>query len=206
MKRKLVGRMGVTALVLTFVSMTLMGATLAKYTTEVSGSATATVAKFAFDLNGTTEKTENKTISFDDLFSNTYNDGKVKAADNKNVVAPGTSGKVAIVLENTGEVEIQPDFTITETNAGNIPLQYAITTADQTPADGDWKAAGDLAPTETAVTVGNTKQTFYLHWRWNTDTDAKDTALGIAGTAAAKLEIQCTVTQAVPTSTTPASA
>lgn len=203
MKKKFVGRLGVVALALTLISTCLMGGTLAKYTADVKGSAAATVAKFAFDLNGATEQSDSAEINLSTLFSDNYNSNNVKAADNKKVVAPGTSGKVAVTLENKGEVAIQPDFTITETNTGSIPLQYAITTAETAPAAdaADWKAAADLTPTETAVAVGAAKQTYYLHWRWNpSSTDAADTTLGIKSTLdSAKLDITCTVTQVIPT-------
>lgn len=209
MKKRLFGRLGVVALALTLVSMTLMGGTLAKYTADVSGSATATVAKFAFDLNGATQKSSAATIGLADLFKDSYNSGDVKAASSGSlVVAPDTSGKVAITLKNDGEVAIKPTFTITEKNNNadtiNIPLQYAITTADTTPGTNDWKDAKDLKPTDTKVAVGAEAQAFYLHWRWNpTSTDAADTALGIKDTLdTVKLEIKCTVEQVV---TTPAS-
>lgn len=128
MKKKAIGRLGVLALALTLISTCLMGGTLAKYTADVTGSATATVAKFSFDLNGVTEKTEIKTIDLSTLFSKTYNSNNVSASSA--VVAPGTSGKVKIELTNKGEVAIKPDFTITETNTNKIPLQYAITATE----------------------------------------------------------------------------
>lgn len=197
MKKKFVGRLGVVALALTLITTCLMGGTLAKYTAQVSGSASATVAKFAFDLNGATEQTANQTISLTDLFKNTYSNGKVQGASGALVVAPGTSGSAKITLKNEGEVAIKPSFTITETNAGSIPLQYAVTTTAAAPtADADWKAADALAPDEKTVAIAGT-QDFYLHWRWNTaSTDAADTTLGTKTVLdSAKLDISCTVTQ-----------
>ncbi len=63
MKRRRTTRLGVVALALTLITMTMTGGTLAKYTAEVTGDTTATVAKFAFDLNGASEQTEKKTIN-----------------------------------------------------------------------------------------------------------------------------------------------
>lgn len=199
MMKKAAGRLGVLALALTLISTCLMGGTLAKYTADVTGGATATVAKFAFDLNGATGQTDKKTINLSALFSNTYNDGKVSASSV--VVAPGTSGKVAITLQNNGEVALKPTFKIEETNTGKIPLQYAITTTDTEPTS--WQKANELAPTMTEVAVGSAAQTFYLHWRWDPDsTDTADTALGVKETLdTAKLDITCTVEQVVPTDT-----
>ena len=201
MMKKAAGRLGVLALALTLISTCLMGGTLAKYTADVTGEATATVAKFAFDLNGATEQTGSQKINLSALFSKAYNDGKVSASSA--VVAPGTSGKVAIKLENKGEVAIKATFTIAETNNGNIPLQYAITTDASDPVDGAWAAATALKPTDTEVAVGSAAQTFYLHWRWDPDsTDTADTALGVKETLdTAKLDITCTVEQVVPTDT-----
>lgn len=197
MMKKAAGRLGVLALALTLISTCLMGGTLAKYTADVTGDATATVAKFAFDLNGATEQTGSQKIDLSALFSKAYNNDKVSASSA--VVAPGTSGKVAIKLENKGEVAIKPTFTIAETNNGNIPLQYAITTTDTEPTS--WQKANELAPTMTEVAVGSAAQTFYLHWRWDPDsTAAADTALGVKETLdTAKLDITCKVEQVVPT-------
>ena len=114
MNRKITGRLGAVALILTLISMSFAGGTLAKYTADVTGTATATVAKFAFDLNGATEQSASRTINLSDLFKNTYGAGsEVSAA--AAVVAPGTSGSAKITLSNKGEVAIQPTFTVTQT-------------------------------------------------------------------------------------------
>ena len=52
MKKRIVRRLGVVALALTLVSMTMMGGTLARYVTEVTGTATATVAACNFKAIG----------------------------------------------------------------------------------------------------------------------------------------------------------
>lgn len=201
MKRRRTTRLGVVALALTLITMTMTGGTLAKYTAEVKGDTTATVAEFAFDLNGATEQTNSAAINLSDMFSNTYNNGLVKTKESGTgkLVAPGTSGMVEIKLQNKGDVQIKPNFTITETNANSVPLQYAITDSTTAPTDdNDWKAADKLVTTKNAVAVDATK-IFYLHWRWNTTDDKKDTALGIKETLdTVKIEISCTVSQDLP--------
>lgn len=58
MKKKVyAARLGVTALALTLVTTCLMGSTLARYVTEVTGSATATVAKWSFKVNNSAAAT-----------------------------------------------------------------------------------------------------------------------------------------------------
>ena len=62
MKKNHAARLGALALALTLVSTCLMGGTLAKYTTTVTGTATATVAKWVFNANNAaadTKKFEN---------------------------------------------------------------------------------------------------------------------------------------------------
>ena len=202
MKRRRTTRLGVVALALTLITMTMTGGTLAKYTAEVTGDTTATVAKFAFDLNGASEQTEKKTINLSSMFSNTYNDEMVKAAEGKKVVAPGTSGKVKITLDNKGEVKIAPAFNISETNAQNIPLQYAITETEAVPvSDDEWKKSENLITTTDPVIVGSSK-IFYLHWRWNPKSvDTADSTLGIKTSLdTVKIEISCTVSQVIPES------
>lgn len=201
MKGKMFKRLGATTLVLTLISMSLMGGTLAKYTTTVSGEANATVAKFVFDLNGAKQSTSTSTIAINDLFKNSYNDGQVNATDKK-VVAPGTSGKQEFKLVNNGEVTIKANnLTITENNTNSIPLQYAITDGATAPTDaGDWKNKDELVLPTFNDLVNNASQTFYLHWRWNPNSDnASDTKLGTEATANVSINVSCTVEQVVPT-------
>ena len=172
----------------------LVGATYAKYSSAASGNTSARVAKFNFALNGAGPGTSTQTLTINDLFKNSYLSGKVTGASSAKVVAPGTSGYVEVQLSNTGEVAIVPSWTITETNASNIPLQYQISTT--TTADNSkWAAASSLAPSTSAVAIGG-NQKYYIHWRWNpSSTDAADTALGIAGTATVNIKLDCTVSQ-----------
>lgn len=196
MKGKMFKRLGATTLVLTLISMSLMGGTLAKYTTTVSGKADATVAKFAFDLSGATQSTDEITIN--DLFASSYNNNTVSASEK--VVAPGTSGKQEFKLENKGDVNIiVKELTITPTNANNIPLQYAITGGDTDPTEADWKSDTNTLTSPGFTNLANgASQTFYLHWRWNpASNDTTDTALGVAATATVSIKVDCKVEQVV---------
>lgn len=212
MKKKIAGRLGVTALALSFITTSVMSGTLAKYTKEVTGTADATVAKFAFNLNGATQETG--AITINDLFQSVYTDSDdneiVKSNnDSTAVVAPGTSGKKEIKLENTGEVAIQlEEFTISDTSASTIPLVYAITENDEAPKDADWENASSLTVPEeilgATLKVGSTEnsKSFYLHWKWNTTDNSTDTVFGTKSTLdTVKITIKCTVSQVVPTTT-----
>lgn len=186
--------------ILTGVLMVLLcvtiGVTYARYVTQTTGNVSSRVALFAFDLNGANAATSTQTLDIADLFNYTYNNGTVVGVSDAKVLAPGTSGYVQIKLQNQGEVAIIPDWTITETNAGNVPLQYQISTST-TPVAANWATAGSLAPTENFVAIDG-DQTYYLHWRWNTASDANDTTLGVAGSAVVNIKVDCTVSQYIP--------
>ena len=171
----------------------LVGATYAKYSSAASGNTSARVAKFNFALNGAGPGTSTQTLTIDNLFANSYLSNKVKGASSAKVVAPGTSGYVEVKLSNTGEVAIIPSWTITETNASNIPLKYQISTST-TPDNSKWAAASTLAPTASGIAIGGS-QTYYIHWKWVTATDSADTTLGIDGTATVSIKLDCTVSQ-----------
>ena len=140
MKKRIVGHLGVVALALTLVSMTLMGGTVARYTTTVSGSAEATVAKFAFDLNGMGASTSTQRLDMSTLFKNAYGAGnEVKGSDSKKVIAPGTSGFIKIELKNESEVVIKPVFSVNVELADGIkdsfPIEYAMSSSETAPTD-----------------------------------------------------------------------
>ena len=111
MKNKNIGRLGVVALVLTLVSMTLMGGTLAKYTTEVTGTGTATVAKWSFKASDA-ENSSTFSVSLKDTTLNS------KVADDK--IAPGTDGSFNIVIDATGS-ETALDYKIAFSELTNKP-------------------------------------------------------------------------------------
>lgn len=193
-------RISAILLILTMTSLCMVSGTFAKYTTSKVGTDTATVAKFAFNLNDTDLPTaESITV---DLFEQSYLNGKVDG-NGKKVVAPGTSGTFAIETENTGEVAVTTQFKFEETNASNIPIKYAVTESATAPEAGDpsWKAAADATVPGASLAIGASATTQYVHWMWATDTDPADTALGTASQlATVTTKITCTVTQDISAS------
>ena len=121
MKKRIVRRLGVVALALTLVSMTMMGGTLARYVTEVTGTATATVAAWNFKANG-----EVATMNAIDLGDTTHRTGYEKTTVEEAVIAPGTSGSFDIVLDGTGS-EVGIDYT--------VKIAEATTEAVKIPSD-----------------------------------------------------------------------
>lgn len=201
-------------LILTMTSLCMVSGTFAKYTIEKSAEDSARLAKFAFSLNDQ-DMAASDSITVD-FFKNAYLGGKVTGKDNAKVVAPGTSGTFALKIENTGEVALKTTFTFEETNEGNIPIQYAVTTTEAAPTDdAEWKTAAEAQiPGASLAVVGAkkwdndshqmvdlnepTESTQYIHWRWKTASDEADTALGTAETpATVTTKITCTATQDV---------
>lgn len=85
---------------LCLITSSFVGSTLAKYTTEVSGSDTARVAKFGVELTADTE-----------VFAKQYtgtNAIAVKSANDTDVIAPGTTDTaVAFTIKGAPEVDVE---------------------------------------------------------------------------------------------------
>lgn len=117
-KRFNFGRLGALALALTLVTSCLTGGTLAKYTTSVSGTGNAAVAKWSFKAghkNG------------EEVFQN-FN--LEKTADDTGVaegkIAPGTTGTLPIYVELTG-TEVATKITIEMELTGDVKLPENLT-------------------------------------------------------------------------------
>lgn len=200
--------------------------TYAKYTSTFTGSDSARVAKWAFNIGGNTDMTQN-TFTFD-LFS-TINDtvldddGNIVAETDvakkgesingteitDNLIAPGTRGSFKLALRNLSEVNAKYSLELTETNAGNVPIEYSL--------DGtNWITATAVDGVRTIAFTGITNQALNMNatsdtemtiqWRWafegadsanyqGTQTDATDTTLGIGGTATVTVDAKVIVTQ-----------
>lgn len=202
MKKKVyAARLGVTALALTLVTTCLMGSTLARYVTEVTGSATATVAKWSFKANNSTAAT------FDDidLGRTAYDSSTITAG----VIAPGTSGSFDIVIDGTGsEVGIDYEIELKAANGTTFPDDMVFSTKAITDANlGENFSKFIETPVEGSIDYSAAmKETVTVYWAW--DFGKNDTATANDNDYAGKSwEIGITVTgkQTTPTAT-PASA
>lgn len=119
MKTNHAARLGALALALTLVSTCLMGGTLAKYVTEVTGTATAMVAKWSFTANGANPNSaEESSKKFSVNLGKTLKyDGTTLASDR---IAPGTEGSFDIVVDATGS-EVGVAYQIKFSNLVNKP-------------------------------------------------------------------------------------
>lgn len=193
--------------------------TYAKYTSEFTGTSKATVAKWAFDVNGQTDAT--KEVTFD-LFKNIKDsDGTSEELDvAPTKIAPGTAGKFSIALANNSEVnaEVTVSGTVTTKTASGNPVTYTIKSKDaqgnitesapitaEIPLEfrydgGNWgdlaTVLGEVGTIKLNMNANNTPE---IEWRWAFDVnDDRDTALGLAaaeGNLEAIVDLTITATQ-----------
>jgi len=180
-KKGYIWRLAAVAMVLCLVTMSLTSGTLAKYASEASGEATATVAKWAikFTDGGSTEYsgTDTITLNLKDTAKETAN----LVAENK--IAPGTSGSFALAVDGT-DTEVAFTYTIEldiagitaeGTTTGTCPLKFYQTKTGDTYSD---EITSSAAVTGTVLTNETKTSTKTIYWVWNTTTDVADTTLG----------------------------
>lgn len=204
MKKNHAARLGALALALTLVSTCLMGGTLAKYTTTVTGTATATVAKWSFDAknNNTSISTESYNIDLGDTTNRTVYDTEDVKED---VIAPGTEGSFSIIVDAEGS-DVGLAYTIRFSNAQNIPTNLSFYTDEEHKnkitnlfSDKTTDFDGTIAANGTEKKVTKT-----VYWMWPfgpTDNDAADTINGKSNDRKMTFNITVTGTQVEPKKT-----
>ena len=177
-KKSYVGRLGALALMLTVITTCLLGGTMARYVTEVTGSATATVASWSFKANE-----NDTTFNAIDLSSTAYTKETLK----ENVIAPGTSGEFTISIDGTGsDVGIAYDVDIkasTNPSGGTkLPTSLKFSTEEIT-AQNTGESLDELMPITNKTidysTIANAmKKDITIYWAWdfgeNNDTSDND--------------------------------
>ncbi len=171
MKKNKMMRIASVLLVAVLLSTCAISGTFAKYTSTVTATSTATVAKWLVTLEG---KKFNETITFD--FTKTWKDSD-GANDEENVVskklAPGTSGSFDLSVSNYSEVDARFYMTFDFSELEDIPLTYTYTMDGNTFDHGVNKWV-NIDMNETKVITVN------WVWAFENGDDAGDTDLGIA--------------------------
>ena len=200
MKKNRTMKIATLMLALTLLTCCFVGSTFAKYTSESTGTDSATVALWAFDIDDTDIVANDFTF---DLFTTAYEldgDGNVTETADAEIVdkrgeavliAPGCGGSVTVTLTNTSEVAATYAVDFTANEAG-VPLEWSANNED-------WATdPADITATAIAHTDGTADITLYYRWAFSTGTDADtaDTTLGAAGTATPTITAVVTVTQA----------
>ena len=196
MKKQRFFMLGIITVLVAVLSLTFVSSTFAKYTSSVTGSDFARVAKWEWKSGS---EVLNDTITFD-LF-NTIKDenGSAEAdvfnklGDPKTVIAPGTSGSFELKFTNNSEVnaKYKIDYTVVK---NGIPVQFSV--------DGGATWTDDLADVAFKNVTQGTEETVKVEWKWAFDSasddypagwnDKSDTDLGKAGSA--EITVTATVT------------
>lgn len=201
MKTNHAARLGALALALTLVSTCLMGGTLAKYVTEVTGTATATVAKWSFDAKNGDKSIATQEYKID--LGDTTNRVAYEGTDIKEgVIAPGTEGSFAIVVDAKGS-EVGLNYTIRFTEANNIPdnLEFysnstyeASSKIDNLFSDSNVGFDGKI---DASVNENDKSVTKNIYWKWpyaTAEGDKVDTSAGSKDDGDRKMTFTITVT------------
>lgn len=188
MKKNIAMRVASLILMCTIVTSCFVGSTFAKYTSSVSGTSTATVAKWSIKLDDT-DITKTDSVTFN-LFSTILDtDGSAETDVAAGKIAPGTKGTFAFgSIKNLSEVTAKFTISFTVNNPSNVPLIFKAGDTKITPTDGVYKVC-----TDQTVAIGATASSIpSITWEWVYENgsdatlatnDATDTALGTAGSA-----------------------
>lgn len=189
----------VVLFLLTILTIYVVGGTYARYASELTGTSQARVAKWAWTINSTDLTKEMKTFDlnlFDTVLDTdaTSAETDVKIGEGKNIIAPGTSGKFAISVQNKSEVTAQYSYKLEATNTSNIPIEYSLDGATGWTKDISTLSLKDAK----TLAVGSEASDATIYWRWvigDDSTNEADTALGFDGTATVTVKATLTFTQ-----------
>ena len=182
MKKNRMMRLASVLLVLCLLTTSVISGTFAKYTSSVSGEATATVAKWSIEVNDTEiATTGTPTVTFD-LFdtATNYDEAGDDVVDGK--IAPGTKGSFSFKVENTSEVSAKYTITFGATFPTGITgdrfkfYSDAAMANEISVVDGKYTAANGVE-----IEVGDTEaDTVTVYWQWTFGDNVDDSAIGIA--------------------------
>lgn len=206
MKKNLVLRIGALALAGCCITMTMLSGTFAKYTSEIKGAATATVAKWSFKTDG---------VEKDGIVTYSLTTGDVK-------IAPGKSGNFKITLDGSGsDTDIDYAISVKQASLGDgvsLPTTFKISSTAEglETREGEFIVKGTIPYDATAE---NMKKEIVFDWEWPyemKDGDAEaiqnanlaDTtfAENVAKESISLYDITITGTQVAPPTESPASA
>lgn len=213
MKTNKMMRVASALLVAVLLTTCAISGTFAKYTTSVTGTDTAHVAKWGFNAT---------TLDISGLFSSAYRYADSSSSGNSvvsstDVIAPGTSGSTSFSFgynSTDGAPEVAYTFAVStdgstcaDTIKSNASIQWKLDSGDW----GTWdqliasiKAlSGDASGTKTyqagnLPTNFNASASHTISWQWLFDnsTDSTDTAMGnAADLASVTVRITITATQ-----------
>ena len=203
MKKNRLFVLGIITMFVAILSLTLVSGTMARYTSEISGSDTARVAKWSVLVENVDAAEENNfTINLFKTIIDTKNDDvetDVKPGNGTDqIIAPGTKGSFEINLKNASEVTAAYAIDFTVTNSMNIPVKFSLTGAEGSWVDSieDIEFDNPDSPTNNALAANGGETSFTIYWQWAyAGNDALDTNLGVDGSATITVDVKVTFTQ-----------
>ena len=205
MKKKNYNWIKIFAILLLLVMLVLMliVGTYAKYTTEVEGSDSSVVAKWAWQINDADVSQSNTEFSFNLFDTIKDTDGNNETDVKSTKIAPGTKGEFEIKVENLSEVNAYYNLTLNETkgqDVSNAKIEYSIIGTDEAT---DWTTnINTFNLTDTVLEMETGSKTITVYWRWayspsvaqdNTDTTVGFAAANSASDANKTITIEATL-------------
>lgn len=185
MKKKNYNSIKIFAILLLLVMLVLMliVGTYAKYTTEIEGSDSSVVAKWAWQINDTDVSKSDTEFSFNLFDTIKDTDGNNETDVKTTKIAPGTKGGFEIKVENLSEVNANYNLTLKETKGQDVSdakIEYSIIGTDEAT---DWTTdINTFNLTNTLLDMETGSNTLTVYWRWayspSVAQDDADTAVG----------------------------
>ena len=219
MKKNLVFKLGLFCAALVLIATCFVSSAWAKYTTTVSASDSARVAKFdisqKFDGQNFSNVETAKVNIFDTQFAHIKKTDEYNANSEK-LIAPGSEGSFEIVITNTNsEVSVDNVFKEVVVSDNGIPLEWSLKVegvsilTNGTAAE--FKAALEALKYVWTVngetvsdyeTIADNALNIEVEWSWpyhvDVDGDDYDTTLGAAGSALYIVSFNIVSTQVQP--------
>ena len=200
MKKKNYNSIKISAILLLLVMLVLMliVGTYAKYSTEIEGSDSSVVAKWAWQINDTDVSKSDTEFSFNLFDTIKDTDGNNETDVKTTKIAPGTKGGFEIKVENLSEVNANYNLTLKETKGQDVSdakIEYSIIGTDEAT---DWTTAiNTFNLTNTLLNMETGSKTLTVYWRWayspSEGQDGIDTAVGFAA-ANSESDVDKTIT------------
>lgn len=184
MKKNKVLLLGIITVFVAIFSLTLVSGTWAKYTSTVSGTDTAKVAKWEWKVSDLEVKQGMTSTNFKFALFDTINDTKTGGAETnvkENLIAPGTSGEFSFNIANLSEVNAKYYITFEVTQDGTapkVPLKFKLNDA----ADWSDTLTGIAEGAALPIAMESGTGTVRVQWQWAFEggADATDTTIGFA--------------------------
>lgn len=192
----------IVGLLLVFVLVTscFVGGTFAKYTSKISGTHQATVAKWDWtftinDIKSDESTSEEQTLNLFldtelmDLVGNDQNVGTTADdAIHEGLIAPGVGGQFEIKVLNASEVDAVYTIVLTEEENETLPIEYSLDNKKWYDDFTEINADANLASVMVEKGQKDSNE-ITVYWRWafepTISNNAYDTAFGVAAQSAA---------------------